>query len=169
MVRVRLHLEFLRHIKDELPVTLGTASTEAVLPQMLVKLEKLGIPKPVVGLVLPTGYALNADGTAIHLAMAAICIAQAMPIDLALWEQLLLGMLLFTAKGSAGPAGAGFVARWEGALDLQRARGAARHRTGQGGSNSARTLAASSSSANGLASSWTSWPSTPLVTRMLRL
>jgi aerobic C4-dicarboxylate transport protein len=103
--------KFLRYIKDELLVTLGTASTEAVLPQMLVKLERMGIPKPVVGLVLPTGYAFNADGTAIYLTMAAIFVAQAMNIDLTLWDQLvLLAVLLFTSKGSAGVAGAGFVA-----------------------------------------------------------
>jgi DAACS family dicarboxylate/amino acid:cation (Na+ or H+) symporter/aerobic C4-dicarboxylate transport protein len=104
-------LKFLRYIKDEILVTFGTASTESVLPQMLVKLEKMGIPKPVVGLVLPTGYAFNADGTAIYLTMAAIFISQAMNIDLSLWDQLiLLGVLLFTSKGSAGVAGAGFVA-----------------------------------------------------------
>jgi len=104
-------VKFLRYIKDELLVTFGTASTESVLPQMLVKLEKMGIPKPVVGLVLPTGYAFNADGTAIYLTMAALFIAQAMNIDLSLWDQLvLLGVLLFTSKGSAGVAGAGFVA-----------------------------------------------------------
>lgn len=103
--------KFLHYIKDELLVTLGTASTEAVLPQMLVKLERMGIPKPVVGLVLPTGYAFNADGTAIYLTMAALFVAQAMNIDLTLWDQLvLLGVLLFTSKGSAGVAGAGFVA-----------------------------------------------------------
>jgi DAACS family dicarboxylate/amino acid:cation (Na+ or H+) symporter/aerobic C4-dicarboxylate transport protein len=104
-------LKFLRYIKDEILVTFGTASTESVLPQMLVKMEKMGIPKPVVGLVLPTGYAFNADGTAIYLTMAAIFIAQAMNIDLSLWDQLVvLGVLLFTSKGSAGVAGAGFVA-----------------------------------------------------------
>lgn len=103
--------QFLHYIKDELLVTLGTASTEAVLPQMLVKLERMGIPKPVVGLVLPTGYAFNADGTAIYLTMAALFVAQAMNIDLTLWDQLvLMGVLLFTSKGSAGVAGAGFVA-----------------------------------------------------------
>jgi aerobic C4-dicarboxylate transport protein len=103
--------QFLRYIKDELLVTLGTASTEAVLPQMLVKLERMGIPKPVAGLVLPTGYAFNADGTAIYLTMAALFIAQALNIDLSLWDQVvLLGVLLFTSKGSAGVAGAGFVA-----------------------------------------------------------
>ncbi|PTB22861.1 C4-dicarboxylate transporter DctA [Trinickia symbiotica] len=103
--------KFLRYIKDEIFVTFGTASTEAVLPQMLIKLEKLGCSRPVVGMVLPTGYTFNADGTAIYLTMAAIFIAQAMNIHLSLWDQLLvLGVLLFTSKGSAGVAGAGFVA-----------------------------------------------------------
>lgn len=103
--------QFLRYIKDELLITLGTASTEAVLPQMLLKLEKMGVSKPVVGLVLPTGYTFNADGTAIYLTMATLFIAQAMNIDLSIWDQLLvLGVLLLTSKGSAGVAGAGFVA-----------------------------------------------------------
>lgn len=103
--------KFLRYIKDELLVTLGTASTEAVLPQMLAKLEKMGCSKPVVGMVLPTGYTFNADGTAIYLTMAALFIAQAMNIPLTIWEQLLLlGVMLLTSKGSAGVAGAGFVA-----------------------------------------------------------
>jgi len=103
--------KFLRYIKDEIFVTLGTASTEAVLPQMLVKLEKLGCSRPVVGMVLPTGYTFNADGTAIYLTMATIFVAQAMNIDLTIWDQLIvLGVLLLTSKGSAGVAGAGFVA-----------------------------------------------------------
>ncbi|PMS35904.1 DAACS family dicarboxylate/amino acid:cation (Na+ or H+) symporter [Trinickia symbiotica] len=103
--------KFLRYIKDEIFVTFGTASTEAVLPQMLIKLEKLGCSRPVVGMVLPTGYTFNADGTAIYLTMAAIFIVQAMNIHLSVWDQLLvLGVLLFTSKGSAGVAGAGFVA-----------------------------------------------------------
>jgi aerobic C4-dicarboxylate transport protein len=103
--------KFLRYIKDEIFVTLGTASTEAVLPQMLVKLEKLGCSKPVVGMVLPTGYTFNADGTAIYLTMASLFIAQAMNIHLSIWDQvLLLGVMLLTSKGSAGVAGAGFVA-----------------------------------------------------------
>jgi aerobic C4-dicarboxylate transport protein len=103
--------KFLRYIKDELLVTLGTASTEAVLPQMMAKLEKMGCTKPVVGMVLPTGYTFNADGTAIYLTMASLFIAQAMNIHLSLWDQvLLLGVMLFTSKGSAGVAGAGFVA-----------------------------------------------------------
>ena len=103
--------KFLRYIKNELFITLGTASTEAVLPQMLIKLERLGCAKPVVGMVLPTGYTFNADGTAIYLTMASIFLAQAMNIDLTIWDQLvLLGVLLLTSKGSAGVAGAGFIA-----------------------------------------------------------
>ena len=90
---------------------LGTASTEAVLPQMLVKMEAMGCQKKIVGLVLPTGYTFNADGTAIYLTMAAIFIAQATNVDMTLWDQLvILGVMLLTSKGSAGVAGAGFVA-----------------------------------------------------------
>jgi len=103
--------QFCRYIKDEILITLGTASTEAVLPQMLVKLERMGCAKPVVGMVLPTGYTFNADGTAIYLTMASLFIAQAMNIHLSFWDQaLILGVLLLTSKGSAGVAGAGFVA-----------------------------------------------------------
>jgi aerobic C4-dicarboxylate transport protein len=103
--------KFLRYIKDEILITFGTASTEAVLPQMLVKMEQLGCRKSVVGMVLPTGYTFNADGTSIYLTMAAIFVAQAMNIHLSLEDQLIvLGVLLFTSKGSAGVAGAGFVA-----------------------------------------------------------
>ncbi|MBC8746598.1 MULTISPECIES: dicarboxylate/amino acid:cation symporter [Paraburkholderia] len=103
--------KFLRYIRDEILITLGTASTEAVLPQMLIKMEAMGCPRPVVGMVLPTGYTFNADGTAIYLTMAALFIAQAMNVHLSLWDQfLVLGVLLLTSKGSAGVAGAGFVA-----------------------------------------------------------
>jgi aerobic C4-dicarboxylate transport protein len=103
--------KFLRYIRDEIFITLGTASTEAVLPQMLIKMEKLGCSRSVVGMVLPTGYTFNADGTAIYLTMAALFIAQAMNIHLTIWDQLLLlGVMLLTSKGSAGVAGAGFVA-----------------------------------------------------------
>ncbi|MGF6759059.1 C4-dicarboxylate transporter DctA [Paraburkholderia sp. GAS42] len=103
--------KFLRYIKDEILITLGTASTEAVLPQMLIKMEKMGCSRPVVGMVLPTGYTFNADGTAIYLTMATMFIAQAMNIHLTIWDQLLvMGVLLLTSKGSAGVAGAGFVA-----------------------------------------------------------
>ncbi len=103
--------KFLRYIRDEIFITLGTASTEAVLPQMLIKMEKLGCARSVVGMVLPTGYTFNSDGTAIYLTMAALFIAQAMNISLTIWDQLLLlGVMLLTSKGSAGVAGAGFVA-----------------------------------------------------------
>jgi DAACS family dicarboxylate/amino acid:cation (Na+ or H+) symporter/aerobic C4-dicarboxylate transport protein len=103
--------KFLRYIRDEILITLGTASTEAVLPQMLLKMEKMGCSRPVVGMVLPTGYTFNADGTSIYLTMAALFIAQAMNVHLSIWDQLLvLGVLLLTSKGSAGVAGAGFVA-----------------------------------------------------------
>jgi len=103
--------KYLRYIRDEILITFGTASTEAVLPQMLVKMENLGCSRPVVGMVLPTGYTFNADGTAIYLTMAALFVAQAMNIHLTLLDQLVvLGVLLLTSKGSAGVAGAGFVA-----------------------------------------------------------
>ncbi len=103
-------LQFFRYFKDELLVTFATCSTEAVLPRMMTKLERLGVAKPVVGLVLPTGYTFNADGTCIYLTMAAIFIAQATNTPLTLWHQIvILGVLLLTSKGSAGVAGGGFV------------------------------------------------------------
>jgi aerobic C4-dicarboxylate transport protein len=102
--------QFLRYFKDEILIVLGTCSTEAVMPQMLTKLERLGCDKTVVGMVLPTGYTFNADGTSIYLSMAAVFVAQATNTDLSLTDQLLLlGVLLLTSKGSAGVAGAGFV------------------------------------------------------------
>jgi aerobic C4-dicarboxylate transport protein len=101
---------YLRYIREEILVTFGTASTESVLPQMLVKLEQAGCPRPIVGLVLPAGYTFNADGTSIYLTMAAIFVAQAMNIHLTFYEQLqILAVLMLTSKGSAGVAGAGFV------------------------------------------------------------
>lgn len=103
-------MQFLRYFKDEILVTLGTCSTEAVLPRMMAKLEKLGCKKSVVGMVLPTGYTFNADGTCIYLTMAAIFVAQATNTPLSLMDQMiLLGVLLLTSKGSAGVAGAGFI------------------------------------------------------------
>ncbi|WP_053213718.1 C4-dicarboxylate transporter DctA [Pseudomonas sp. Q12-87] len=103
-------MQFLRYFKDEILITLGTCSTEAVLPRMMVKLEKLGCKKSVVGMVLPTGYTFNADGTCIYLTMAAIFIAQATNTPLTFVDQMiLLGVFLLTSKGSAGVAGAGFV------------------------------------------------------------
>ncbi|RXU00353.1 C4-dicarboxylate transporter DctA [Pseudomonas syringae] len=103
-------MQFLRYFKDEILITLGTCSTEAVLPRMMAKLEKLGCKKSIVGMVLPTGYTFNADGTCIYLTMAAIFIAQATNTPLTFVDQMiLLGVFLLTSKGSAGVAGAGFV------------------------------------------------------------
>jgi aerobic C4-dicarboxylate transport protein len=104
-------LRLLRFIRDEIFVTFGTCSTEAVLPRMMLKLEQAGVRKSTVGLVLPTGYTFNADGTSIYLAMAAVFVAQATNTPLPIYQQLvLMGVLLLTSKGSAGVAGAGFVA-----------------------------------------------------------
>jgi Na+/H+-dicarboxylate symporter len=101
----------LRFIKDEILVTLGTCSTEAVLPQVMRKMEEAGVDRPVVGLVLPTGYTFNTDGTSIYLTMATIFIAQATNTHLSLGDQItILLVLLLTSKGSAGVAGAGFIA-----------------------------------------------------------
>lgn len=104
-------IPLLRYIKDEIFVTLGTCSTEAVLPRIMMKLEEAGVEKATVGMVLPTGYTFNADGTSIYLTMAALFVAQATNTDLSWMQQIvLLGVLLLTSKGSAGVAGAGFVA-----------------------------------------------------------
>lgn len=160
---------FLKYIKEEILIVLGTSSSEAVLPRMIIKMENVGCAKPVVGLVIPTGYSFNLDGTSIYLTMAAMFIAQATNVPLNLWQQLsILGVLLLTSKGAAAVTGGGFitlaatlsstgtvpvaglalilgidrfmsearaitnligngvatmvVARWEGALDLERAR-----------------------------------------------
>jgi aerobic C4-dicarboxylate transport protein len=103
--------KYLKFFKDEIMITFATASSEAVLPRMMVKLEQLGCAKPVVGLVLPAGYTFNADGSSIYLTMGAIFVAQATNTPLTLGEQLLvLAVCLFTSKGSAGVAGAGFIA-----------------------------------------------------------
>lgn len=103
-------LSFLRYFKEEILVVLATCSTEAVLPRMVEKLERFGVEKTVVGLVLPAGYTFNADGTCIYLTMGAVFVAQATNTPLGLMDQLLiLGVLLLTSKGSAGVAGAGFI------------------------------------------------------------
>ena len=163
---------FLKYIKEEILIVLGTSSSEAVLPRMIIKMENVGCAKPVVGLVIPTGYSFNLDGTSIYLTMAAMFIAQATNVPLNLWQQLsILGVLLLTSKGAAAVTGGGFitlaatlsstgtvpvaglalilgidrfmsearaitnligngvatmvVARWEGALDLERGPGGA--------------------------------------------
>jgi aerobic C4-dicarboxylate transport protein len=103
-------LSFIRYIKEELFIVLGTSSSESVLPRMLAKLENLGVEKSVVGLVIPTGYSFNLDGTSIYLTMAAIFIAQATNTELDLWHQIvLLLVLLLTSKGAAGVTGSGFI------------------------------------------------------------
>jgi aerobic C4-dicarboxylate transport protein len=101
---------FLKYIKDELLVVLGTSSSETVLPRMMAKLERLGVAKPVVGLVIPAGYSFNLDGTSIYLTMAAVFIAQATNTPINLFQQLaLLAVLLLTSKGAAGVTGSGFI------------------------------------------------------------
>ncbi len=103
-------LKFIIYIKDELLIVLGTSSSESVLPRMMVKLENLGCSKSVVGLVIPTGYSFNLDGTSIYLAMAAIFVAQATNTPLTLMQELtILGVLLLTSKGAAGVTGSGFI------------------------------------------------------------
>jgi aerobic C4-dicarboxylate transport protein len=161
--------QFLRYIKEEILIVLGTSSSEAALPRMITKLENAGCSQSVVGLVIPAGYSFNLDGTSIYLTTAGIFIAQATNVRLTLPEQLgILGVLLLTSKGAAAVTGGGFitlaatlestgkvpvaglalllgvdrfmsearaitnligngvatmvVARWEGALDLPRAR-----------------------------------------------
>jgi aerobic C4-dicarboxylate transport protein len=101
---------FLKYIKDELLIVLGTSSSETVLPRMMAKLEKLGAAKPVVGLVIPAGYSFNLDGTSIYLTMAAVFIAQATNTPMNLFQQVaLLAVLLLTSKGAAGVTGSGFI------------------------------------------------------------
>jgi len=110
----RLHgfniLKFIGYIKEELLIVLGTSSSESVLPRMMSKMENLGVKKSTVGLVIPTGYSFNLDGTSIYLTMAAVFIAQATSTQMTLTQQLtLLAVLLLTSKGAAGVTGSGFI------------------------------------------------------------
>lgn len=101
---------FLRYIREELLIVLGTSSSEAALPRMMGKLESLGAGKSTVGLVIPTGYSFNLDGTSIYLTMAAVFVAQATNTPMTIWDQLtLLAVLLLTSKGAAGVTGSGFI------------------------------------------------------------
>jgi aerobic C4-dicarboxylate transport protein len=103
-------LRFIKYIREELLIVLGTSSSESALPRMLTKLEKLGANKSVVGLVIPTGYSFNLDGTSIYLTMAAVFIAQATDTPMGLLDQLtLLAVLLIASKGAAGITGSGFI------------------------------------------------------------
>ena len=102
--------KFIKYIKEELLIVLGTSSSESVLPRMINKLENLGCKESVVGLVIPTGYSFNLDGTCIYLTMAAIFLAQATNTELTLWQQLgIIAILLLTSKGAAGVTGSGFI------------------------------------------------------------
>jgi aerobic C4-dicarboxylate transport protein len=102
--------KFLGYIKEELLIVLGTSSSEAALPSLMLKLEKMGCSKSVVGLVVPAGYSFNLDGTSIYLSMATLFLAQVYGVQLN-WEQLLtiIGVLMVTSKGAAGVTGSGFV------------------------------------------------------------
>ena len=100
----------IRYIKDELFLVLGTSSSESALPLLMEKLERAGCPKPVVGLVVPTGYSFNLDGTNIYMSLAALFIAQACGIELSVGEQLLLmAVAILSSKGAAGVTGSGFI------------------------------------------------------------
>jgi aerobic C4-dicarboxylate transport protein len=103
--------KLMKYMKEEMFIVLGTATTESVLPQLMQKLENLGVRRSVVGMVVPTGYSFNLDGAAIYLTMTSLFIAQALNIHLSLLQQLgLLAILLLTSKGGAGVAGAALVA-----------------------------------------------------------
>ena len=103
-------LKFLNYIKEELLIVLGTSSSEAALPSLMEKLEKMGCSKPVVGLVVPAGYSFNLDGTTIYLSMAVIFLAQVFNIDLTIHQMLtIIGILMITSKGAAGVTGSGFI------------------------------------------------------------
>lgn len=102
--------KFLLFIKDELVIVFATCNSEVVMPRLMEKLMAFGCSRPVVGLVVPTGYSMNQDGSAIYISMGAIFIAQVYGIDLSLWQQLgLLAFMMFTSKGVGGVSGAGFV------------------------------------------------------------
>ena len=103
-------LRFINYIREELLIVLGTSSSESALPRMIAKMEKLGCDKTVVGLVIPTGYSFNLDGTSIYLTMAAVFIAQATDTPMDITHQLtLLLVLLIASKGAAGVTGSGFI------------------------------------------------------------
>ena len=102
--------KLLIYIKEELLIVLGASSSEAVLPNLMEKLEAAGCDKSVVGLIIPTGYSFNLDGTTIYLSMATIFLAQVFDINLTLAQQLtIIGVLLVTSKGAAGVTGSGFI------------------------------------------------------------
>jgi len=108
-------LRFLAYIKDEILIVVATSSSDSVLPSLMAKLESLGCSKPVVGLVVPTGYTFNTDGTGIYMTLAALFVAQATNTDLTLSQQLvILGVAMVTSKGASGVTGAAFIALVQG-------------------------------------------------------
>ncbi len=103
-------IRFLKYISEEILIVLGTSSSESALPKIMEKLERIGCPKPIVGLVIPTGYSFNLDGTSIYMTMGALFVAQASGVHLSFGQQLsVLGILLLTSKGAAAVTGAGFI------------------------------------------------------------
>jgi aerobic C4-dicarboxylate transport protein len=103
-------LKFLKYIGEEILIVLGTSSSESALPRLMAKLEYLGCAKPIVGLVVPTGYSFNLDGTSIYMTMAAVFVAQASGVHLTLGQELgILAVLLLTSKGAAAVTGSGFI------------------------------------------------------------
>lgn len=103
-------LKIIKYVREELLLVLGTSSSESALPGLMDKMEKIGCARPVVGIVVPSGYSFNLDGTCIYLTMAALFLAQATDIHLSLADQLgLVGVLLVTSKGAAGVTGSGFI------------------------------------------------------------
>jgi aerobic C4-dicarboxylate transport protein len=101
---------FLKDIKEELLIVFATSSSESALPSLMKKLEKMGCSKSVVGLVVPTGYSFNLDGTSIYLSMAVIFLAQLYGVNLSFAEMLsIIGILMITSKGAAGVTGSGFI------------------------------------------------------------
>ncbi|WP_323521580.1 C4-dicarboxylate transporter DctA [Mucilaginibacter sp. 10B2] len=102
--------QYLKHIKEEILIVLGTSSSESALPGMMEKLEKFGCSKSVVGLVIPAGYSFNLDGTTIYLSMSVIFLAQVFKVNLSIEQQLsIIGILMITSKGAAGVTGSGFI------------------------------------------------------------
>ncbi len=102
--------KIIRYVREELLLVLGTSSSESALPGLMEKMERIGCSRPVVGVVVPSGYSFNLDGTCIYLTMAALFLAQAIDVTLSLGQQLgLLGVLLLTSKGAAGVTGSGFI------------------------------------------------------------
>jgi aerobic C4-dicarboxylate transport protein len=102
--------QYLKFIRNEILIVLGTSSSESALPGMMERMEQLGCARPVVGLVIPAGYSFNLDGTSIYLSMAVIFLAQVSGVNLTIWQEItVIGILMVTSKGAAGVTGSGFI------------------------------------------------------------